>query len=258
MPNPPGSFIWYELMTDDVDGAKRFYDAVAGWSVEAEAANPMDYRMINTASGQVGGVMRIDDRMKAGGARPCWLGYIAVDDVDSAAERAQAAGASVHVPPTDIPDVGRFAMLADPQGAPFYVMRGISDQSSNAFAPETVGHCCWNELKTSDLQGAKDFYLPLFGWTLGEVMPMGELGDYQFIEHAGEAIGAMMNLPPGRSRSGWTFCFRVEDVDEAHRKVSAAGGTPLEEPAQVPGDMWVFEAQDPEGVHVYFGGPRKR
>src|SRR5690625_7310585 len=71
------------------------------------------------------------------------------------------------MPPLDIPDVGRLAMVTDPQGAVFYVMRGFSNQISLAFAADKprVGHCAWNELSTTDPEAAKAFYFREFGWT---------------------------------------------------------------------------------------------
>src|SRR5687767_8019322 len=79
-----GSFIWYELMTSDPIGAKSFYDAVVGWTIAGEAPpGPVEYRMIGRSDGgTAGGVLTITDDMAQGGARPVWLGYINVDDVD--------------------------------------------------------------------------------------------------------------------------------------------------------------------------------
>ncbi|HEY8592587.1 MAG TPA: VOC family protein [Sphingomicrobium sp.] len=143
MPNRQGDFIWYELLTSDHARAKAFYDAAAGWDIEPQPAGPMDYRMIRAEDGNVGGVMQIGDDMRAHGARPTWLGYIGVDDVDATVSKAEAAGGKVLMPAFDIEEVGRLAMLADPFGAPFYVMRGSSDAESNVFSPDRVGHAAW-------------------------------------------------------------------------------------------------------------------
>src|SRR5690606_33464994 len=108
------------------------------------------------------------------------------------AARLQAAGARQFVPPTDIPGVGRFAMFADPQGVAFYIMRGTSEEGSAAFDQSARGHCNWNELLVPDPAAALAFYAAQFGWEKGGVMPMGEYGDYQFIDHGGRTIGATM------------------------------------------------------------------
>src|SRR3954454_23021920 len=123
-PNPQGDFIWYELMTPDPEGAKAFYDAVIGWDVEPQPSGEMDYRMIRrTDGGNAGGVLRITEDMKQHGARPIWLGYVCVDDVDESVASIEAAGGKTMMAPSNIGDVGRIAMVTDPQGAPFYVMK---------------------------------------------------------------------------------------------------------------------------------------
>ena len=247
MRNKHGDFIWYELMTADPGAAKAFYDPVAGWTIEAQASNPMDYRMIDTGDGMVGGTLTLTREMTEHGARPTWLGYIGVDDVDATVTAIEGKGGKSLMPAHDIPDVGRIAMVADPQGVPFYVMRGAVDQVSTSFAPDKPGHTAWNELQTSDLEAAKLFYTDAFGWTLGDVMPMGEMGDYQFIDHGGRMIGAMMTAPAG-ARTGWGFAFFNRDVDAAVERIRELGGTVNQGPMEVPGDQRAVMATDPEGV----------
>lgn len=247
MRNPHGDFIWYELMTGDPAAAKRFYDPVAGWTIEPEASNDMDYRMIDTGDGMVGGTMTLTREMTDHGARPTWMGYIGVDDVDATIARIEAKGGKVQMPASDIPDVGRIAMVTDPQGIPFYIMRGNSDEVSISFDPGHNGHAAWNELQTSDLEAAKAFYTDLFGWTLGEVMPMGDMGDYQFVEHGGRMIGAMMKAPPG-ARPAWGFAFHSADIDRAVEQIRERGGTIDQGPMDIPGDMRALNASDTEGV----------
>lgn len=247
MRNPHGDFIWYELLTNDPAAAKRFYDPVADWTIEAESSNPMDYRMIDTGDGLVGGTMTLTPDMTGHGARPTWLGYIGVDDVDATVAAIEAKSGKVLMPANDIPDVGRIAMVADPQGHPFYVMRGSVDQISTSFAPDKPGHAAWNELQTTDLDGAKAFYTEIFGWTLGDVMPMGEMGDYQFVDHGGRMIGAMMTAPAG-APGGWGFAFFNRDVDAAAQRIRELGGKVDQGPMEVPGDQRALMATDPEGV----------
>ena len=131
-------------------------------------------------------------------------------------------------------------------------MRGSVDQVSTSFAPDKFGHTAWNELKTSDLEGAKSFYTEIFGWTLGDVMPMGEMngvemGDYQFLDHGGRMIGAMMKAPPG-APTGWGFAFHNRDVDAAVQRIRELGGRVDQGPMEVPGDQRAVMATDPEGV----------
>lgn len=259
MSNPHGYPIWFELLTSDHNATKRFYDAVVGWVIEARPAGEMDYRMIATPDGDlVGGVMALTDAMTGGGAKPGWLFYIGVDDVDATAGQVTAAGGAVLMPPFDLPGVGRMALVADPQGAPFYVMRGASDTASTAFQPgeiATPGHAVWNELSTGDPDGAIDFYRRLFGWRQEGSMPMGELGDYKFL-HAGPApIGAAMGLV-NCDRPGWLFYFLVPEIDVATLRVRDGGGAVVQEPVEIPGGGFSMVAEDPHGVRFGLVGSR--
>ncbi|MGE5562302.1 MAG: VOC family protein [Bacillota bacterium] len=251
-PNPEGDFIWYELMTRDPDGAKAFYGSVVGWTVGEAAPEFNGYRMIGRSDGgSAGGVLPITPDMEEHGARPLWLGYINVNDVDAKVASIEVAGGKALMGPTDIPNVGRIAMVADPQGAPFYVMKPIPPAGdpkarSDVFSPTEVQRCAWNELVTSDLDAARRFYPEQFGWTLGDIMPMGPMGDYQFIQQDGQMIGAM--FAPGDRQPGWRFCFRVEDLDRSIEAVRAGGGQILFGPAEVPGGGMIIQATDPEGA----------
>lgn len=256
MANPHGTPIWYELMTKDPAAAKAFYDKVIGWSIADKSDYPgMDYRMIDTASKGgggdfVGGVLPLTQEMCDGGAFPTWLFYLGVDDVDAAAARIKDRGGAVHMEPFDVPDVGRMAMVADPQGNPFYIMRGASDGDSTAWSPMGMGKCSWNELSTTDQTGGNAFYADVFGWTYPDKMVIPEEmggGEYVFVDVAGQMIGATMSAHPEQP-AGWQFYFRAPDIQDAAAKVKAAGGTVLQEPMEVPGGDMIIVASDPEGV----------
>jgi predicted enzyme related to lactoylglutathione lyase len=251
-PTSGGEFIWYELMTPDAEASKAFYDAVVGWSVGEPVAEYNGYRMIQRSDGgYAGGVLLLTDEMQQHGARPGWLGYIRVGDVDEKVAAVEAAGGKTWMAATDIPNVGRVALLSDPAGAPFYVMKPISPEGSpeaqsDVFSPQGVGRCAWNELLTSDLDGAKSFYPAQFGWTLGNVMPMGPMGDYQFIEQGGRTIGAM--FAPGDRQPAWRFCFRVESLERSIEAVRSGGGEILFGPTEVPNGGRIIQATDPQGA----------
>lgn len=246
--NPAGTPIWYELITPDPDEAKRFYDPVMAWEIEARPSGPMDYRMIAVPDGLAGGVMRLSDEMAAGGARAGWLMYVCVDDVDASVAQAFDLGATVRVPPTDIPGVGRFALLLDPQGVAFYVMRGATEGAESAvFQPDSPGRVMWNELRTGDQAGALAFYGALFGWTVSGSMPMGPMGDYVFLTVGDRPLGAAMTAPAGTS-SAWSFYTRVPDADEACEAIRAGGGTVMYGPVPVPGGDRVVISADPQGA----------
>ena len=253
--NPHGSFIWYELLTADPDAAAAFYGEVIGWTAAGAGQPGVDYRIFSSEGTPVAGHMKLPDGAEASGMRPGWLGYIGVDDVDSVVAAIEADGGKVHMPAMDMPGVGRMALVADPQSVPFYVMRGESGEASASYDPATPGHCHWNELSTPDQDGALAFYTNRFGWTKGDVMPMGEMGGYQFVHHGEGMIGAIMTCPPGRP-AGWNFAFGVRDIDEAAAKIPAAGGTVHHGPVEVPGGDGVVMASDPQGGAFMAVGPR--
>ena len=154
-----GSFIWYELMTPDPDAAGRFYGAVLGWKFTPQTAAPggKDYRMIlRDDGGSAGGVLRISADMQRHGARPVWLGYLHVADVDAATRAIEADGGKVLMPRMDLP-AGRVAMIADPMGTPLYVMDPIPPPDRPAArsyvcdaSPSITQRVRWNELASGD------------------------------------------------------------------------------------------------------------
>ena len=244
-----GTPIWYELISPDPQASRTFYGAVLGWEIDAEAPVGMDYRMIATGDGNVGGVMRLTEAMAAGGAKPTWLFYIGVEDVDAMVSAIPAAGGAVLMAPWTIEGVGRIAMVADPQGIPFYIMRGASDGASKAFDSGGMGKCCWNELVTSDQAAGNAFYAAVFGWAYPDKMEMpGDAGDYVFIEASDGQIGATVPYQNGEQAPGWHFYFRVPDIDAAADAVRAGGGAVLMGPQDVPGNDCIILATDPHGV----------
>ena len=256
MTNPKGSFIWYELMTGDPDGAKAFYDKVVGWTISglsAQQPNGVDYRhIVRSDGGSNGGVLRLTPEMTQHGAHPCWLGYLYVADIDAEIAAITAEGGKLLMPKMTI-DVGSFAMVTDPQGVPFYIMTPIAPAGregvpSDAYDRLAVQHVSWNELYTPDLEAAKAFYAKHFDFEFNSSMPMGDMGDYCFIDHQGEGIGAVMRKPPHVPVPGWNYYIRVADIDLAKAAVEANGGKVLNGPMEVPGGDWVLNGMDPQGA----------
>ena len=256
MPNPHGTFIWYELLTADPDAAATFYADVIGWTARSAEQPGVDYRIFSAKGADVAGHMKLPEEAAGAGMQPGWIGYIGVDDVDAAVDSLLAAGGSVHMPAMDMEGVGRMALVADPEGVPFYLMRGASEDASGSFDAAKAGHCSWNELSTPDQEAALAFYTGQYGWEAGDVMPMGEMGGYQFINHGGEMIGAMMTSPPGGPRPSWKFAFGVPDIDVAAEKIASGGGAILYGPVEVPGGDRVVMASDPQGALFMAVGPR--
>jgi len=254
-----GSFIWYELLTPDPKGAKAFYDAVVGWDIEPEPAGEMDYRMIRRSDGgNAGGVMRLTDEMRGHGARPTWLGYVAVDDVDATVGLTETGGGKALMPAFDIPGIGRIGLVADPQGAPIYVMRatppeGNEDKVSDVFSPDQPQRVSWNELSTSDPVAARQFYGDQFGWVSDEFMDMGEMGQYRFLDHHGVRIGALCGVMQGQQPK-WRYYFRVPSIAAAKQAAEERGGTIAMGPHEVPTGDWIIIGIDPQGAEFALVG----
>lgn len=248
MKNPPGDFIWYELMTTDADGAQTFYSSVIGWRINYAQHEGMDYQLFYAGESGIGGMMQLDEEMIANGTRPGWIAYVAVDDVDVTSAAATAAGGSVMVPPTEIPNVGRFAMLGDPGGVPIYVLSTINDEPSKSYAPQSDGHCAWNELVSSDQDAAIKFFTGLFDWQLGDAIPIGPLGTYQMLNLNDRPVSAIMQAGPDGSGPMWRHYFRVASLKDAIAAVEAGGGKVLHGPQPVPGDDEIIIGMDPQGA----------
>ena len=259
-----GSHIWYELMTTDPDGATAFYGSVVpGWEIGQPIGGDQDYRMINRGDGGfAGGVLRLTSEMQQHGAKPLWMGYVGVDDVDDAVARIEAKGGKALMPPFDIPQ-GRIAMVADPQGNPFYVMKPVPptdkpDAVSDVFSPTEEQRVAWNELSTADPVVARNFYGELFGWTSDEFMSMGEQGEYRFLAHDGTTIGATYKPQDegfaGKKPTGWRYYIRVPSVGQAAEAAKANGGNVLMGPHEVPGGDHIIVGTDPQGAEFALVG----
>jgi len=259
-----GRPIWYELMTPDPGAVRPFYRAVLGWDIpEDRVSTPTGhpYWMIGRADGGfAGGVLLLTPEMTVGGARPGWLPYFHVADVAAAVDKAAGLGAKVWLPPMDT-EHGTMAMLGDPQGASFYVMDPVPpadhpEAASDVFKAKAPGHCAWNELETTDEPGATAFYTALFGWNADNAMPMGDKGDYRFIEAGGEPIGAINPWMADYMKVGWLPYFGVADIDAAKAAAENSGGTVTHDIHEVPGGDMIFTATDPAGAPVGFVGPK--
>ena len=258
-PSQTGAFIWYELMTPDPEGAKAFYDAVVGWSIGEGVPEYNGYRMIGRSDGGfAGGILPLTGEMQQHGARPTWLGYVCVADTDAAVAAIGQSGGKALMPATDIPNVGRIAMVADPQGAPFYVMKPIPPEGdpnaeSDVFSATAEQRVGWNELQTSDVEAARRFYGEQFGWDSGEFMDMGEMGQYRFWDRSGTRLGALFNAGDGQPPR-WRFYIRVASISAAKAAAEAAGGTVHMGPHQVPTGDWIIVGSDPQGAEFALVG----
>ena len=253
MTNAHGRFAWYELMTDEPQAAMSFYAQVAGWTSQDMPMPGMTYTIVLAGQTQVGGMMKLPAQCT--GVHPFWSAYIAVDEVDTAAARLKHLGGTVCKEPEDIANVGRYAVVADPQGAMFNIFKSLSpSETAHSMAP---GRIAWNELNTNDWAAAFDFYRDMFGWQKGESIDMGAMGTYQLFTIDGTGVGGMFNSPAAHEARFWLFYIGTDDIDAALARISAGGGKVLNGPQEVPGGAWIVQATDPQGAHFAMVGPRK-
>jgi uncharacterized protein len=254
-----GTPCWYELATSEgnLAAAEAFYGKVLGWKTQDAGMEGFDYHLATSDGDMVAGMMVMPP--DAGAMPPFWMIYFAVDDADKAAADIKAAGGRVHREPADIPNTGRFAVVGDPQGAGFGILRPEpmpgQEGAGNAFDQQKAGHGNWNELMTTDPEAAFRFYSGLFGWQKSKAMDMGEMGTYQLFSHDGTDIGGMMGL--GNSPvPAWLPYFGANGIDAAIERIKAAGGKVAHGPAEVTGGAFIAVAQDPQGAWFAVVGPK--
>jgi predicted enzyme related to lactoylglutathione lyase len=250
-----GKFVWYELMTTDLAAAEDFYAKVVGWTPKDAGAPGMAYTLMLAGETQVAGVMTLPKDASDAGAAPFWIGYVAVDDVDAYAQKVVAAGGALHKPAEDIPGVGRFAGVADPHGASFVIFKGMEGMTPPPAMPESPGYVGWRELMAGDMETDFAFYSGLFGWAKGETMQSPD-GPYQMFEIEGVAAGGMMTKPDQLLRPAWNYYITVAGIDAAVERLTQAGGRVVHGPMEVPQDMWIVQALDPQGALFSLLGPQ--
>ena len=245
---PRGRFVWYELLASDQSVATLFYTKVLGWTTEAWKTPPgaPPYTMWNNSGTAFGGLMPLPEAARKMGAPSHWLGYVTVPDTDASLEQAKRLGAKSLMGPMDIPEVGRLAVIADPQGAVIALFTPKTTGGDMPAAP-AVGNVSWHELATTDWKKAWDFYEQLFGWQKGEAMDMGADGIYQIFTLGGPPVGAMFNRPKQIPVSNWLYYFRVADLDKAVEKTKTNGGKLLNGPMDVPGGR-IAQCMDAQGA----------
>jgi uncharacterized protein len=247
MVDSPRRFIRYELVSTDVESAKAFYGAVVGWGARQVSTPGPAYTLFTAGDAAVAGLMSLPEEAKRAGATSHWIGYVGVDDVDAAVRRAREFGGSAPVPPTDVPGVSRFAIVADPQKARLAVieeMKPAKERSSELGAPLRVG---WHELFAADWEKAFAFYSALFGWKKAD-SHVGLMGAYQRFSTGAETIGGMFTKPPTLPFPFWLYYFNVGDIEAAARRVEAGGGEVLYGPVEAPGGSWIVHGLDPQGA----------
>jgi uncharacterized protein len=244
-----GRFVWHELMTTDPEAAESFYQDVVGWKAAPFLEAPTKYTTWLAGESPVGGMMELPDEAKQMGAPPHWLAYTAVKDVDQTVEKAKQLGANVYAGPMSMPGVGRFSILADPQGAVFAVYTGEGERAPES-DPKPL-EFSWHELATSDLEGGWKFYSDLFGWQKQQEMDMGPEagGTYRMFGRDRFMYGGAYRKPDDMpAPPHWLHYALVDNADEAAKRAEERGGKVLNGPMDVPGGDRIAVLQDPQGA----------
>ncbi|MGZ3311244.1 MAG: VOC family protein, partial [Xanthobacteraceae bacterium] len=194
MVNTHGRFVWYELMTTDMEAAKAFYADVVGWGTQDASVPGMAYTFFTVGKASVNGLTTLSEDARKLGMRPSWLGYVGVDDVDAAANRIKRLGGTVYVPPTDITNISRVSVAVDPQMALIALLKWLTPGQEQPAALSAPGRVGWHELLAADWEKAFAFYADIFGWQKADA-DTGAVGTYQLFSAGGETIGGMFTKP---------------------------------------------------------------
>jgi predicted enzyme related to lactoylglutathione lyase len=242
-----GCFVWYELTTTDPEAAKAFYAEVVGWSTRDASTPGAAYTLFTVGEDPVAGLTGLPAEARKMGAQPRWMGYVSVDDVDAATDRLTHLGGTVYVPPTDVADVSRFSVVADPQMATLALVKGLNAGQEQSTALGNPGHVGWHELSAVNWEEAFAFYGELFGWQKVDA-DVGGIGTYLLFSAGGQTVGGMSTKPPTVPMPFWLYYFNVGDLDAAAKRVKAGGGKILEGPLEARGGNRIVRCTDPQGA----------
>jgi len=243
----PGAISWPELITSDLDAAVAFYKDVLDWDMQTMPMSSGMYAVGSVAGQPAAGMMkRPDDNIP-----PYWGVYITVLDVPSIVSRVKELGGTVIMDAFEAPEVGVMAVVQDPQGAVFSVM-AYKEPDHEAHQREwrenygLKGAFSWYELRVPDAGKGATFYTELFGWDT-RVDMMGQ-GPYHVITVGGDDIGGILSVDPEEMPPHWGAYLTVLDLDDHNKRVTAAGGTVMFDPIDVPGVGRFSMFQDPQGA----------
>ena len=241
-----GRFVWYELATTDADRAKAFYNAVVGWNTADISTPGSGYTLFMAGDTPVAGLTNLPAEAVTMGSTPEWRGYVRVDNVDAFSIRAVELGGTIRVPPTDVPNVSRFCVVADPQGAMLALVKGRESGMRSALKPGAPGHIGWHELVAPESEKAFGFYSALLGWQKSNSSP-DPFGTYQEFSDGTDPIGGVFTKS-GSPLAFWLFYFNVEDVVAAAKAAEAHGGKIHYGPIAAARGTRIVHCSDPQGA----------
>jgi uncharacterized protein len=242
----PGCFAWYELMTTDVPGSKAFYASVMGWEAQEASTADLPYTVFTAAKVPACGLMELPVEGRKMGARPRWMGYVAVNDVGVTTDRIMRRGGTVYVSPTGT-NIGLISVVADPQMASFGLISGLKvgrEQPAEAGKPGRVG---WHELLAEDGARSFAFYSDVFGWQHANTEP-GRRELYHPFSASGLTIGGIFTRHPTDPPPFWLLYFNVDDINAAAERAMAGGGQVFLNPQEMPDGVSIARCVDPQGA----------
>jgi hypothetical protein len=242
-------------MTSDAEGAKAFYAEVMGWGRKDASIPGLAYTLFTAGKASVSGLLQLPEDARDMGVRPSWTGYVGVDDVDATVNRVEQLGGAVYVPPTDIPNVSRFSVVADPQTATLALLKWLNPGHYEPAELDALGHVGWHELLAADWEKAWPFYAGLFDWQKA-FADTGMRDTYQLFAVGGQTIGGMFTKPPTVAVPFWLYYFNTGDIDAAAKRVTAGSGQILNGPVEAPSGSWVVQCTDPQGAIFALVGKR--
>ena len=250
------AFAWYELLTTDLLAAQSFYGKVVGWTAQDASTPQFAYRLFSASGAAVAGLMELPLEGRKKGATPRWVGYVAVQDVDGTVDRLKALGGAVYVPPTDS-NIGRIAVVADPQTATLALVDGLKYGTTAAADLGGTGRVGWHELLAGEGEAAFGFYSALFGW---DKAPAEEamVDFYQLFAAGGRTLGGMFTKFAATPVPFWLYYFEVADLDTAVDQVKAGGGRIAQGPIELWGGRWAVRCIDPQGAMFALQGLRSK
>jgi predicted enzyme related to lactoylglutathione lyase len=242
----PGTFSWTDLSTTDPEAAKTFYSELLGWNVvDMPAGDDNVYSMADIGGKSVAAISAQPQQQRDAGVPPMWNSYITVQSADDSATKATQLGATVHAPPFDVLDVGRMAVVQDPQGAFFCIWE--PKRHIGAGLVNAPGALAWDELASPDLDGSQQFYSELFGWQIEPVQSSPEMEYRRIKNSAGHNNGGMRPVMPPGTPPHWLVYFGSEDIDAALAKAEQLGGKKLTDAMDI-GMGKIAVVQDPQGA----------
>ena len=238
-----GKFIWFDLATTEFEKQKVFYGAVFDWTFRSIGNTSDDYTLIANGDHNVAGMFDVKPKEGAK-VGALWIGLMSTNDPAKAVDIVKQSGGAVHTPPTTLAQRGTYALLRDPEGALFGVIK--SDSGDPPDEQTEIGDFLWMDLFANQLSKVGQFYQQLAGYeiTKGEVK---ENVDRLILTSHGKSRAGIVPLPKDANRAGWLPYVRVADVNETLKKVTDAGGYIMVAPDEdlLDGNLAIFS--DPQG-----------